>query len=95
MNTQALKLIDNGNATSAAQTWHGGKGSFLVHADTWNSATVKLQCLGPDRVTWIDVGTDTTLTADGGGNFELPPGQLRAAVSGTPTAVYAVAAGIQ
>ena len=95
MNTQALKLIDNGNATGASMTWRGGKGSFLVHADTWNSATVKLQFLGPDRVTWIDAGAETTLAADGGGNFELPPGQLRAAIVGAPTAVYAVAAGTQ
>jgi len=95
MNTQALRLIDNGNATGAAMTWRGGRGSFLVHADIWNSATVKLQFLGPDRLTWIDAGSETTLTIDGGGNFELPPGQLRAAVVGTPTAVYAVAAGTQ
>ncbi|HVY97884.1 MAG TPA: hypothetical protein VHA35_00180 [Dongiaceae bacterium] len=95
MNTCALNLIDNGNATGGAYVWNGGKGSFLVHADTWNGATVKLQVLGPDHLTWIDTGTDTTLTADGGGNFELPPGQLRAAVVGSPTAVYAVAAGTQ
>jgi len=95
MNTQALRLIDNGNVTGAAMTWRGGRGAFLVHCDTWNAATVKLQFLGPDRVTWIDAGLETTLTADGGGNFELPGGQLRAAVVGSPTAVYAVAAGTQ
>jgi hypothetical protein len=92
MNAQSLRLIDNANATGAAMTWRGGRGSFLVHADTWNSATVKLQFLGPDHVTWIDAGSETTLAADGGGNFELPAGQLRAAVTGSPTAVYAVAA---
>jgi hypothetical protein len=95
MNTQALRLIDNGSATGAGMTWRGGKGSFLAHADTWNGATVKLQFLGPDHATWVDAGTETTLTADGGGNFELPAGQLRAAVTGSPTAVYAVAAGTQ
>jgi hypothetical protein len=56
---------------------------------------VKLQFLGPDHVTWIDAGSETTLTADGGGNFELPAGQLRAAIVGSPTAVYAIAAGTQ
>jgi hypothetical protein len=51
---------------------------------------VKLQFLGPDGVTWIDVGTDTTLTAQGGAGFVLAPCPIRAAVSGgPPSGIYA------
>lgn len=52
---------------------------------------MKLQYKGPNG-TAIDAGTDTTLTADGGGVFELPAGQIRASVA-TATAVYASARG--
>lgn len=96
MNSQALRFIDAGTATSGALTWRGGRGSFLAHATAWNGATCTLQTLGPDNTTWIAAGTDTTLTADGGGNFELPPGQLRAAVTGgPPTALSALAGATQ
>lgn len=88
MNTQKLDFLSNGSATSSALPWRGGKGTFLCKATGYG--TVKLQVLGPDGSTWIDVGTDTTLTADGGGNFELPPCSLRVNVA-TATAVYAIA----
>lgn len=95
MNTQLLDLLNNASATGAGQNWRGGKGSFLV-AGTFGGATVSLQVLGPDKTTWTDVGVDTTLTAGPGGNFELPPCQLRAAVSGgSPSGLYAKAASIQ
>jgi hypothetical protein len=51
--------------------------------------------MGPRLRRSIDARFDTTLTADGGGNFELPPGQVRAAMTGSPTAVYAVASAIR
>jgi hypothetical protein len=51
--------------------------------------------MGPRLRRSIDAGSDTTLTADGGGNFELPPEQVRAAMTGSPTAVYAVASAIR
>lgn len=92
MNTTA-QLFSNIAATTAAFTWRGGKGTFLAVA-TFGGGTVKLQTLGPDGTTWIDAGTDTTLTAAGGGNFELPAGQLRVNVA-TATAVYAVVASTQ
>ena len=34
-----------------------------------------------DGTTWIDVGTDTTLTAEGIANFELGPCDIRANLS--------------
>jgi hypothetical protein len=85
-----VELAKNASATSSAMNWPGGSGSFIATA-TFGGGTVKLQYLGPDGSTWIDVGTDTTLTAAGGGNFELPPGQIRVNIA-TATAVYASAA---
>ncbi len=69
--------------------WEGGKGSFFCQA-TWGGGSVTLQYMGPDGSTWEAVGTDTTLTADGGGNFELPQCHLRISVV-TATGVTAKA----
>jgi hypothetical protein len=91
---QAALLINNGSATSAAYTWKGGEGTFMTKA-TWGGGTVKLQVLGPDGTTYIDVGSDTTLTADGGGNFSLPAGALIRANVATATAVYASVASLR
>jgi len=55
----------------------------------WGGGAVKLQVKGPNG-TAIDVGPDTSLSANGGGNFELPPCELRANVA-TATAIYAIA----
>jgi hypothetical protein len=86
---QDKTLINNAAATGAATTWDGGDGEFAV-SGTFGGATVSLQELGPDGVTWQDVGTDTTLTAAGGGGFRIGPNQIRAAVTGgTPSAIYA------
>ena len=86
-----IDLISNGSATGVAQSWPGGRGSFAV-AGTFGGTTVSLQLLGPDGATWTDVGPDVTLTAAGVGNFELPPSDIRAAVTGgTPSGLYATA----
>lgn len=78
----------NISATTTGVQWDGGKGSFVVHA-TFGGGTVKLQYLSADATTWVDMGTDTTVTADGGGNFEIGRCQLRVNVA-TATAVYVV-----
>ena len=89
MLTQTFKLLTNGNATGAAATWGGGEGIFEVEA-TFTGATISLQRQLPNG-TWADVGSNTTLTANGGGRFWVKPGaQLRAAVTGgPPSGVYA------
>ena len=85
------QLLSNASATGTAQAWPGGYGVFTA-AGTFGGSTVTFQFLGPDATTWIAVGSDTTLTAAGGGAFLLPPGTIRAAVSGgTPSALYAQA----
>jgi len=92
--TQSVFLINNGSATSSAAIWYGGAGVFSV-VGTFSGATIKLQFLGGDNTTWIDVGVDTTLTAAGAGGFILPQAQIRAVVTGgPPSGIYAVAASI-
>lgn len=84
-----VDLLSNATATGNGIVWPGGRGMFAADG-TFNSATVKLQFLGPAG-NWIDAGTYTTLTAAGGGIFDLPQGQIRAAITGSPTGMYAYA----
>ena len=89
-----LDLISNGSSTGNSFVWRGGRGHFAV-SGTFGGSTVKLQFLGPDGSTWIDAGTYTTLTSSGGGSFDLPECQIRAAVSGgSPSGIYAIAVGV-
>lgn len=83
-------LASNASATGDPILWPGGKGSFFAQA-TWGGGSVKLQYMGPNGTDYEDVGSDTSLTADGGGNFELPKCYIRAAIT-TATAVYATVA---
>lgn len=83
-----ITLASNASATSAGVQWEGGKGSFIVHA-TFGGGTVKLEYLSADGATWVAMGTDTTVTADGGGNFEIGRCQIRCNIA-TATAVYAI-----
>lgn len=86
-----MDLLSNASATGSQVIWPGGEGVFEA-AGTFSGATVTLQRLGPDGATWYAVGTDTTLTAAGGGYFVLPPGPIRAAISGgPPSGMYATA----
>lgn len=86
---ERIDLITNGSATSSAKLWRGGKGTFVVNA-TWAGATITLQYKSPDGSTWISLGTDAALTANGLCGFELAAGEIRAAVTGgPPSAVYA------
>lgn len=83
-----IVLASNASATGNWFAWPGGRGEFRVEG-TFGGGTVKLQCKGPNG-TAQDVGTDTTLTASGGGIFELGAGEIRANIA-TATGVYAMA----
>ncbi len=83
-----IVLASNASATGAWFMWPGGRGEFRVEG-TFGGGTVKLQCKGPNG-TAQDVGTDTTLTASGGGIFELGAGEIRCNIA-TATGVYAMA----
>lgn len=93
MTQSALILASNSSATSSdVFTWPGGIGMFSCEA-TWGGGNVALQ-FKTIQGTWIAVGTNTNITANGAGGFILPAGtQIRAAVT-TATAVYAFAIGL-
>jgi len=92
---QRLTLLSNASATGSAVTWAGGRGQFKA-LGTFDGATVALEVLGPDGSTWQPVGEDAALDAAGVANFECPPCQLRAAVTGgsSPSGLYAEAASL-
>ena len=83
-----LMLINNGAVTGAAVDWIGGPGAMYVEG-TFSGATVKLQAR-TSQDTWVDVGASVTFTAAGVAGFDLPAGDIRAAISGgPPTNIYA------
>lgn len=85
------QLLKNVTATGSPVYWPGGAGEMVVNCAGWNGATVALQRVGPDGSTLMDVGGNTTFTANGNGIFNLGPGYLQATVRGAvPSAgVYA------
>jgi hypothetical protein len=67
--------------------WAGGEGLLELDCPTWNSASFKLQysfANGAD-VAFKDLDSSVTFTANGATIFTLPPGAIRAVVTGTPT----------
>jgi hypothetical protein len=93
MNTHKQTLLNAVSATGAGawKPWHGGKGTFLVDIGSGGTfAPTQLEYMSPTG-NGIAAGSDTTLSAVGGGNFELPPGQVRANItSGSPSLVTAI-----
>lgn len=79
-----MRLLNNDpgdNSTSVIHIWpRGQKGQFTAWG-TWDGATVTLEFSPDDQSTWIAVGTDTTLTANGGAIFQLGRYPLRATIS--------------
>jgi len=95
--TLKVALLAAAAVTGAAVAWLGGTGVFTAWG-TWNGATVTLNYSPDGGTTWIACGTFTTLTANGGGLFNLPAGvQLQAAISGAggSTSLSAVAQVLQ
>lgn len=85
-----IKLLDSADAAGDGQAfdWFGGPGAFYVEG-TLGGSTVKLQCKSPND-TWLDVGAEVTKTTAGVGGFDLPPGDIRANISGgAPVDVFA------
>lgn len=91
-NFQTLTLLSSSTGEGSSQKWNGGRLCFQVKADSWGGGTVSLQMCMPDQTTWVAVGTDTTLMADGIGGAELPICLVRA-VATTATGVTAWASG--
>lgn len=74
-----------GTASGSLVDCPGGLIAVAVVA-TFNGATIKLQMLGPDGSTLIDVSAQTTFTANGNGAVYLPPCQIQGTVVGGPPA---------
>jgi hypothetical protein len=58
----AVSLLANATVTGAGVTWPGGTGVFTA-AGTFGGTIVALEVLGPDGATWLNAGSDGTLTA--------------------------------
>jgi hypothetical protein len=82
--TEAV-TFSNISATTAAFTLRGGKYAFTVNA-TFGGGTVKLQTLGGDGSTWIDVASQT---ANASVAVDVCPGQYRIAIA-TATVVFVI-----
>lgn len=86
-------LLDGSAVAIASVNWPGGPGTFRVSGVT--TQTVTLQIMLPDN-SWVaaDKSPDTFTTfvaSNGGGNFDLDPGPIRAFVVGTPLGVKSTA----
>lgn len=74
-------LLVNASATGSGVLWRGGGGVFIAEG-TFGGATLTLQMLMPDGVTWANVPNMDGLTATGVQLFMAPPGLIRATVTG-------------
>ena len=66
-------MTSNASFPSAGLTWKGGKGTLDV-IGAFDTATATLQTSINGGTTWVTVGSDTTFTTAGVGNFELGGG---------------------
>lgn len=89
----SLALLSDASATGGGVTLaFPGRYAFAA-AGTFGGATVKPQMLGPDGATWLDLGTESALTAAGTCLLHLPAGTYRGNVAGgTPSGIYATLA---
>ncbi|HTV31094.1 MAG TPA: hypothetical protein VMF32_25395 [Xanthobacteraceae bacterium] len=87
-------LFSNFAATQGPFVLKGGVYSFRA-SGTWNSGSLALNALGPDGSTYVPTknlfGTAASLSANGAvDGIYLPPGEYQLAVTGSPSALYAV-----
>lgn len=84
-----IDLISNADATGAAETCALGGRYLMVLAGTLGGATVTVEMLGPDGVTYLTVD-GATLSAVGTKTIFLPWGStVRGVVTGgTPSGLY-------
>ena len=73
------------DGVTAVVAWRGGRGTAAAYG-TFGSGTATLEVSYDGGTTWFAVGSDTALTEDGHGNFELPSAvQLRWDLDGAST----------
>jgi hypothetical protein len=86
MAVKAKTLLSNANVTSGWISFPGGRAALVLMATTYPT-TLKLQLMGQDGTTAIDIAT---LTANGVTLYDLPAGSYRMSVAGgAPAAIYA------
>jgi hypothetical protein len=83
-----MRAIDGFKATAlatdgAAFTLHGGKYLLTAHANSGSALTASLQKLSADGTNYVIVSS-AFAHVDGSAALDLPPGQYRFHVSGTP-----------
>ncbi len=66
--------------STAIIAWGGGVGTFAA-TGTIDGASMNLEVSYDNGVSWLAVGSDTSLAAVGHGNFDLPAGVLLRATS--------------
>jgi hypothetical protein len=85
-----IKTLDNASATGSTQSVpNGGRYVYMI-SGTFGATSSKLQILGPDGVTFIDVPS-TTFTVAGYVAVDIPSGaSVRTVLTGgTPSAMHA------
>ena len=87
---QSYPLLSNVAVTGNPFKVGGGFYAFAV-LGTFGGATVKLQILGPDATTYMDIDSSIALTAAGVQGVDLPAGATVKAVvtGGAPSGLYA------
>lgn len=85
-----VSLISNGTASTASGlSVSPGRYAYAVDG-TFSGATVTLSMLSPDGSSYISVGSDAALTAEGAVLVELPYCKVKAIVTGgPPSGIYA------
>lgn len=86
--TKAVTLAENLDAVSIpdSKVWEGGAGAIVAVGASFPT-TCRVQLLGPDGSSWINVGT--AISANVVEAVELPAGTYRLNVSGgTATDLY-------
>ncbi len=68
--------IVGADAQSPVVAWGGGVGTFAARGSDFDTGTYTLEVSYDQGGNWQAVGTETTLTAEGHGNFQLPAGAL-------------------
>lgn len=73
------------DTTGESFPWSVGRGQFTTQG-TWDGATVTFQRSRDGGTTWLPVGDDTTMTANGIANFEISSdSDIRAVISSAGT----------
>ena len=84
------KILNLASVTGAWFDWPGGIGSFVAWG-SHNGETVQLEARFDAETTATLVGEDVKfVAADGVGNFELGPCQVRGAINGAGATITAV-----